>query len=64
MYVVHVTHVYVTIDSFVVVIYHQYCCCNFLDRCEQHDCDGTIIDLMIVIDDGDGFDIVMDGDEL
>ena len=50
--------IYVTIDSFVVVVCHLYCCYNFLDRCKRHDCDGTMID------DGYGFDDGMGGDEL
>ena len=49
--------IYVTIDSFVVVVCHLYCCYNFLDRCKWHDCDGTMID------DGYGFDDGMGGDE-
>ena len=33
-------------------------------RCKQHDCEGTMIHLMIVLNDSDGFSDVMDGDEL
>ena len=48
----------ITIDSFVVEVYHLYCCYNFLDKCKRHDCDGTMID------DCDGFDDGMGDDEL
>jgi len=43
---------------YVVVVYRRYCCYNFLDKCERHDCDGTMIN------DSDQFIDRMGGDEL
>ena len=50
--------IYDTINSFVAVVFHLYCCYNFLDRYKRRDCDD------IMIDDGNGFDDGMGGDEL
>ena len=41
-----------------MVVYYLYCCYNFIDRCERHGCDGTMID------DSDRFDDGIGGDEL
>ena len=49
---------YVTTNSFVVVVYRRYCCYNYLDKCKRHDCDGTMVH------DGDRLDDGMGGDEL
>ena len=41
-----------------MVVYHLYCCYNFLDTFERQDFDG------IMIEDSDGFDDGKDDDEL
>ena len=40
------------------------CCFDVRDRYEQQDYDSTMLDLMIVIYDGDGFDDGIGDDEL